>query len=256
MTENGKKTMKTMVLGLLVDDSGSMAHKWDDTIKSVNSYLRKVEKDEPDNVQTWVALASFGKPEDGHFNLIHDGLGLGSVPKLNKHNYRPAGFTPLNDATAAMIVKIEEFAARFRMLGEDPPPVLCVIMTDGLENASKEHTADDIRELITARQGEGNWTFVFLGADADEWDKTAREYGIPRGNQILWKGSSAGAAMGAARQATQVYSASVASGSSAGSTNDFWKDANVLQVTEDHKKALEEDDDDDDDSDATKPGKN
>ena len=41
-------------------------------------------------------------------------------------------------------------------------------MTDGLENSSREFTADAIAALIKAKQQQG-WLVVYLGANQDAW---------------------------------------------------------------------------------------
>ena len=48
-----------------------------------------------------------------------------------------------------------------------PGKVLLVIITDGLENASREFTKDKVREMIAHQQEVYNWDFIFLGANMD-----------------------------------------------------------------------------------------
>jgi len=63
--------------------------------------------------------------------------------------------TPLYDAIGRGVDGLDKRAG-------DGKAVL-VIVTDGLENHSRKHTFDSIRELIHARQDKG-WLIVFLGA--------------------------------------------------------------------------------------------
>ena len=46
--------------------------------------------------------------------------------------------------------------------------VIMLIITDGLENASREFTKDSVKELIKKKEAEG-WTFSFLGANIDSY---------------------------------------------------------------------------------------
>ena len=50
---------------------------------------------------------------------------------------------------------------------ERPENVLCVIITDGQENASKEFTADDVKKRIEHQQKVYQWEFIFLAANQD-----------------------------------------------------------------------------------------
>lgn len=48
-----------------------------------------------------------------------------------------------------------------------PGLVICVISTDGLENASLEFTREKVREMISHQQTVYNWHFTFLAANQD-----------------------------------------------------------------------------------------
>jgi hypothetical protein len=50
-----------------------------------------------------------------------------------------------------------------------PDRVLFVIVTDGEENASKEFTTKQVKELIDRQSNEYNWTFTYLGANQNAW---------------------------------------------------------------------------------------
>ena len=45
--------------------------------------------------------------------------------------------------------------------------MMFVIITDGEENASREYTAEKIREQISRQKEQFGWEFVFLGANID-----------------------------------------------------------------------------------------
>ena len=54
-------------------------------------------------------------------------------------------------------------------LPEDQRPgrVICLIMTDGMENSSHQWTWDAVKTLITQQREVYGWEFIFLGADID-----------------------------------------------------------------------------------------
>jgi len=64
--------------------------------------------------------------------------------------------------------------------------VIMIIMTDGHENASREHTKDMIATEMKKREHAGNWTFVYLGADQDAW-AIAGQLGFAQGNTMSYE---------------------------------------------------------------------
>jgi hypothetical protein len=60
---------------------------------------------------------------------------------------------------------------------ERPSKVILIIMTDGLENASKMFTSRQVLDLIVQQRGIYKWDFVFHGANQDAI-ATAAKMGI------------------------------------------------------------------------------
>ena len=58
-----------------------------------------------------------------------------------------------------------------------PAHTLFVITTDGMENASRRYSADDVRRLIARQKEKNGWEFLFLGANIDAV-QTAKNIGI------------------------------------------------------------------------------
>jgi len=78
----------------------------------------------------------------------------------------PRGSTALHDALG---IAITGFAGALDALPEacQPSVVQVIVVTDGHENASREYSAAQIRELVQSHQRDRGWDFVFLGADQD-----------------------------------------------------------------------------------------
>lgn len=55
--------------------------------------------------------------------------------------------------------------------------VLFVITTDGMENASREFTAEKIKKMVQYQKEKYGWEFMFLGANIDAVS-TAAQFGI------------------------------------------------------------------------------
>ena len=144
---------------LILDASGSMSSIQDDIKGSFNEFLRK-QRAEPG--KTVFDLFQFNdeikRPvKSTDLATFHDDL-------MSK--YDCSGCTALNDAVCTAIDTVgHEFAERPE--DERPEHVLCVIITDGLENASREHTSKDVKERIEHQKTVYNWQFEFLAADQD-----------------------------------------------------------------------------------------
>ena len=94
---------------------------------------------------------------------------MADVKDITHADFEPRDMTPLYDAIGRGVDGLDRRAV-------DGKAVL-VIVTDGLENHSRKHTFDSIRELIHARQEKG-WLIVFLGAGL-----AAAQQGIAMGIQ-------------------------------------------------------------------------
>lgn len=66
-----------------------------------------------------------------------------------------------------------------------------VITTDGMENASREYSYKDIKNLINRQKKEYNWEFIFLGANIDA-EETAETIGISRDRAANYSSDSKG----------------------------------------------------------------
>lgn len=93
----------------------------------------------------------------------------------------PRGQTAMLDAVGEFITETAD------ALGDDTEwrKVICVIVTDGMENASKEWTRDAVADLIYYWRESYRWEFIFLGANIDAV-KTANTFGIPEDSALTF----------------------------------------------------------------------
>ena len=92
------------------------------------------------------------------------GVELENVTQLTELDYTPGGGTALYDAIAEGV----------RLADKDKTEeerVICVIMTDGEENSSKETTKQQVKDIITGHEAKGNWTFLYIGENPEQWVK-------------------------------------------------------------------------------------
>ena len=141
---------------LVVDRSGSMEQVREDAEGGVNSFIAQQAK-EPG--QALLTLVQF----DTEYEFLHKGVPISQVPK---YELVPRGMTALLDAVGRAINETGERLAKMNE-GDRPGLVVFVVMTDGLENSSKEFSKATIKEMIERQQQQYNWHFTFLGANQD-----------------------------------------------------------------------------------------
>lgn len=153
----------------VLDRSGSMSGLAADTIGGFNELIEKQKKIEGDAYVTTVLF-------DHEYEVLHDHVALEEVAPLTDKEYFARGSTALLDAVGRTI---DAVGARLAAAPEEERPahVVFVITTDGMENSSREYTAQRVRGMIEHQQQKYSWQFVFLGANMDAVSE-ARKLGI------------------------------------------------------------------------------
>ena len=140
----------------VLDRSGSMQSVASDAIGGFNAFLAR-QKIEPG--RAYLTMILF----DHEYRVLHDAEPIGTVPYLSDSVYIPRGRTALLDAIGQAIA-VTTARVRSSQESERTENVIVCILTDGLENASREFTRRQIVDLIAQRKAEG-WEFVYLAAD-------------------------------------------------------------------------------------------
>lgn len=154
---------------IVLDASGSMSSIQDDIKGSFNEFLKKQREAEG---QTVFDLFQFN---DEVHRLVRS-TNLAQFHDDLMDRYECSGCTALNDAVCIAIDTVgHEFADMPE--SERPEHVLCVIITDGMENASREYTSKDVKKRIEHQKTAYNWQFQFLAADQDAF-ATGESLGI------------------------------------------------------------------------------
>ncbi len=143
----------------IVDRSGSMQTIVDDAIGGFNAFLQE-QKDAPGEATLTLALFNH------EYQLLHDNVDIQDVPLLNATTYRPGGMTALLDAVGRTIDAVgERLAATPERMR--PAKVIVAILTDGLENSSKEYSLAKVAQMIEHQRDMYSWEFIFLAANQD-----------------------------------------------------------------------------------------
>jgi Mg-chelatase subunit ChlD len=167
----------------ILDRSGSMASRAEDTIGSYNTMLEELQSQaEADGVATIMTLVTFAD----HHSIVFGPTPVAEVRRLDRRSYRPSGSTALLDAVYENVTRYRDSIGQgtFGTVSlEDAPAVLVVVITDGEENASRRATWEQVQQLITACEALGNWTFTYIGAHRGAWAQ-ARGMRVKFGNVL------------------------------------------------------------------------
>tara|TARA_B100001564_G_scaffold313406_1_gene286906 strand:- start:876 stop:1538 length:663 start_codon:yes stop_codon:yes gene_type:complete len=159
---NKQITKKQLLsIRIVLDRSGSMTYGRDLTIEALNTYLKELKKDKDINAS--LTLSTF---DSLSIDIPISRTPLSKIKSFSKELLQPRGGTPLFDAIGLAIYDLEN-----NHDSKDENKVL-VIVTDGLENASKEYTYKEIELKIKEKEDLG-WLIIYLGADHDSFKQSS-----------------------------------------------------------------------------------
>ena len=169
----------------ILDRSGSMGGLESDTIGGFNSMINKQKKEDGECYVTTVLF-------DSVVETLHDRVKLAEVKEMTDKEYFVRGCTALLDAVGRTIKHISDIHKYIR--DEDVPAhTIFVITTDGMENSSREYTAEKVKKMIGKKKEKG-WEFIFLGANIDAVS-TAKSFGIEKEHAVNYHCDAKGTAI-------------------------------------------------------------
>ena len=140
-----------------------------DTIGGFNSLI---EKQRRQNGKCYVSTVLF----DHETEVLHDRVELSEISKMTENDYTVRGSTALIDAIGGAIHHIGNIH-KYARKEDVPEHTLFVIMTDGMENASRIYSSNKVKKMIERQKEKYGWEFLFLGANIDAVE-TAKHFGI------------------------------------------------------------------------------
>lgn len=170
-----KKNLTELVF--ILDRSGSMSGLESDTIGGFNSMLEKQKSEAGEALVTTVLF-------DDRYEMIHDRFRMELVKPLTRKEYYARGCTALLDAMGRTIEKLIS-VQKYLPEEEQAEKMIFVIITDGMENSSREYSYRKIREMVRQQKEKFGWEFIFLGANMDAVAEAER-FGIEEDRAVTF----------------------------------------------------------------------
>ena len=179
-----KKNLTELVF--ILDKSGSMAGMEEDTVGGFNAMIARQKNEEGEALVSTVLFS-----DDS--TVLHDRLDLRKVEPLTQRQYCVGGCTALIDAIGDAIHHIGN-VHKYAREEDRPEHTLFVITTDGMENASRNYTYDEVQRMVKHEQEQYGWEFLFIGANIDTIEVAGR-FGIGADRAINYERDSEGTAL-------------------------------------------------------------
>jgi hypothetical protein len=225
-------------IAIVLDFSGSMYSIRNETRKHLNQTIRTIVNNATSSDQeTTVSFYRFGTNDYPHLPdppRFLDSSGVtedyfctpvGLVKEMTE--YLPSGNTPLFDGVGYAIKRLSSRADA----NDKNVSFLVIVITDGLENASKAYSAQSLNTLMTDVQCTDRWTLSFL-LPPQQKASFCRRFAIPVGNVQEWEATFAGVALASHQTQTGVTHYYTARSLGSTQTQSFYTDLSKVDPRE------------------------
>ena len=181
VAQNGKLKIYNLII---LDKSGSMSSIAAAAISGFNETvggIRSAQERYQDTQEHYVSLYVFCDC-DKHY--VYENVPVDTVKTLTSNEYRPCCCTPLFDA---MGISLNKLLGQIKE--EKDATAVVTVITDGLENASREYSGSTIKTLVDKLKDEEGWNFAYIGTNQDV-DAVAATISIT--NTMYFEDNSAG----------------------------------------------------------------
>ena len=155
--------MKTQIYNLIIlDKSGSMSSIARAAISGFNETvgsIRSAQERFAETQEHFVSLMIFCNCAK---TMLYDKVPVAEVKKLTSKKYRPCCGTPLYDAMGLSINALYN-----DIKDKEDATAAVTVITDGLENASREYNGRAIKALVERMKEEEGWNFAYIGTNQD-----------------------------------------------------------------------------------------
>ena len=193
--DNARSYPCPTLIEFLLDETGSMEDVHSDTVAGYNAFLT-----EQRNQTGTSCLLTLAKFDTAGIKVPYTDIDVKMAPLMTNNMFVPGGGTNLRDCIGQRVRATEERLAYWQ---GQKPNVLFVVMTDGEDNASREYSEAQVRDLIRAHEAD-SWTFVYLGSTPNALEIAGR-LGFQPGNSKQFDVSRIRETMTDLGAATTVY---------------------------------------------------
>ena len=158
-------------LVFILDKSGSMAGLEKDTIGGFNAMIDKQKLQDGKVYVSTVLFSNFSE-------VLHDRKSLEEIAPLTEKDYQVGGCTALLDAIGGAIKHIGNIH-KYARKEDVPAHTIFIITTDGMENASRQYSSQQVKQMIQRQEKTYGWEFLFVAANIDAVE-TAENIGIKK----------------------------------------------------------------------------
>ena len=194
----------------ILDRSGSMNGLERDTIGGFNSMIEQQKKAKGEALVSMVLF-------DNVSEVLHDRVDVKKIRPMTDRDYTVRGCTALLDAIGGAIHHIGNIH-KYARPEDIPAHTIFVIITDGLENASRHYSKSDIKRMIERQRSKYGWEFLFIGANIDAI-VTAESFGIEHSRAVNYHADKKGT-----KVIYDAISAPLTAMRSKGRINDNWSE--------------------------------
>ena len=133
-----KKNLTELVF--ILDKSGSMSGLEADTIGGFNGMIEKQKKEAGEALVSTVLFSN-------ESSVLHDRVDLRKIEPMTDQQYFVGGCTALIDAIGGAIHHIGN-VHKYAREEDRPEHTVFIITTDGMENASRRYTSDQVKAMV------------------------------------------------------------------------------------------------------------
>lgn len=159
---------------VIADRSGSMSSIRQDAIGGFNTFLQEQKSVKGKANFTLVLF-------NDKYEVPVENVDIKKVEELTESTFVPRGMTAMNDAIGKSLSQL---------LAKNPEKAIICILTDGAENASKEYTSAQVKDLIEQAEAK-DYQVTFLAANIDAFT-AGGSLGISMTNTFAFTANAAG----------------------------------------------------------------
>ena len=190
-TQIDQKNIIPQDILILWDESGSMSVMKNEPVDAINTFIDGQR--ESIIGDSTVTFAKFNTK----LEYIYQNTPLPQLPKLEYKDYMPTGMTSLYDAICKSF--------QDKLDSKRKNNTIAFILTDGEENASLNHTRQDVSEIIDLVEKSYNWKVIFVGANIN-LEQTTTEINVSQTRTAEFDQSLPGTLLKLCRQTSNCIS--------------------------------------------------